>query len=133
LLYYADFDFNALGDKDNKWVHYYDSVKEGMSHPFFILFPAFDTTYLHLFKKRQEVHDNLTKFLQNLDDIIDQKRKLVHQNIHTPGRADKDLLTLMIESELNEDGEHMTNEELRVNTNKIIVFFKDVWQLILFN
>ena len=85
-----------------------------MSHPFFIFFPAFDTKYLHLFKKRQEVHDNLTKFLQNLDDIIDEKRKVVHERRDTTPDENKDLLTLMIESELNEDGQSMTNEELRV-------------------
>lgn len=79
MITITGFDFNALGDKDNKWVHYYDSVKNGMSNPFFILFPAFDTAYVHCFKKRKEVHDNLTKFLQNLDHIIDEKRKLVKQ------------------------------------------------------
>lgn len=116
IFFDIDFDFNALGDKNSKWVHYYDTVKEGMSHPFFIFFPAFDTKYVHWFKERQEVHNNLNTFLQNLDDIIDEKRKLVHQNSHTTGRADKDLLTLMLESELNEDGEHMSNEELRVSS-----------------
>lgn len=111
---YVDFDFNALGDKNNKWVHYYDSVKEGMSHPFFIFFPAFDTKYLGLFKKRQEVHDNLTKFLENIDHIIDEKRKIVHQKKNTTSDENKDLLTLMIESELNDSSEKMSNEELRV-------------------
>ncbi|CAO3614072.1 unnamed protein product [Mucor hiemalis] len=115
-----DFDFNALGDKNNKWVHYYDSVKEGMSHPFFIFFPAFDTKYLGLFKKRQEVHDNLTKFLENIDHIIDEKRKIVHQKKNTTSDENKDLLTLMIESELNDSSEKMSNEELRSN---LCIFF----------
>jgi cytochrome P450 len=103
-----------LGDKNNKWVHYYDSVKLGMSNPFFIFFPAFDTKYLHLFKKRKEVHDNLTKFLENIDSIIDEKRRIVHENIDKTSDEEKDLLTLMLESELNESGEKLSNEELRV-------------------
>lgn len=110
----VDFDFNALGDKNNKWVNYYNSVKEGMSNPFYIFFPAFDTKYVHLFKERKEVHDNLTKFLENIDHIIDEKRKIVKENINKPSDEEKDLLTLMLESELNEDGEKLSNEELRV-------------------
>ncbi|KAI8085855.1 cytochrome P450 [Gilbertella persicaria] len=115
-----DFDFNALGDKNSQWVRYYDSVKDGMSHPFYIFFPAFDTKYLYLQKKRKEVHDNLDKFLQNLDKIIEDKRKLVHENKDTTRDEDKDLLALMIESELNEEGAKLTNEELRSN---LCIFF----------
>ncbi|KAI9484150.1 MAG: cytochrome P450 [Benjaminiella poitrasii] len=116
-----DFDFNALGDKHNKWVDYYDSVKDGMSHPFYIFFPAFDTTFLHLFKKRKAVHDKLDRFLENMDNIINEKRKIVQERIQTnTNDEDKDLLTLMIESELTDEGEKMSNDELRSN---LCIFF----------
>jgi cytochrome P450 len=112
---FLDFDFNAISDKNSKWVHYYDSVKDGMSNPLFIFFPAFDSTYVHLFKKRKQMHDNLTEFLKNIDSIIDQKRQTVYENIkNSKQEEEKDLLTLMIESELREDGEKLSNEELRV-------------------
>ncbi|CEP12637.1 hypothetical protein [Parasitella parasitica] len=110
-----DFDFNALGDKNNKWVYYYDSVKLGMASPFFVLFPAFDTKWVHWFKKRQQIHDNMTKFKENLDNIITQKRALVARNMSNGLESEKDLLTLMIESEMSLGSETMSDEELRSN------------------
>ncbi|KAI8361722.1 cytochrome P450 [Blakeslea trispora] len=115
-----DFDFNALGDRDSKWVHYYDSIKEGMSNPFYIFFPAFDTKYLHLFKRRKQMHENLEKFLANIDMMIEQKRKLVHEKMHTVRDEDKDLLTLMIESGLSEGDDKLSDDELRSN---LCIFF----------
>jgi 16S rRNA A1518/A1519 N6-dimethyltransferase RsmA/KsgA/DIM1 with predicted DNA glycosylase/AP lyase activity len=88
-----------------------------MSNPLFIFFPALDSTYVHLFKKRKQMHDNLTEFLKNIDSIIDQKRQTVYENIkNSKQEEEKDLLTLMIESELREDGEKLSNEELRVRS-----------------
>ncbi|CAO0796787.1 unnamed protein product [Mucor circinelloides] len=110
-----DFDFNALGDKNNKWVHYYDSIKIGMANPFFMIFPAFDTKWVHWFKKRQQVHENMAKFKENLDNIITEKRALVAKNMTDGLESEKDLLTLMIESEMSLGGETMSNEELRSN------------------
>jgi cytochrome P450 len=112
---HLDFDFNALGDKNNKWVHYYDSIKIGMANPFFMIFPAFDTKWVHWFKKRQQVHDNMAKFKENLDNIITEKRALVAKNMSDGLESEKDLLTLMIESEMSLGGETMSNEELRVS------------------
>jgi cytochrome P450 len=95
-------------------------VKAGMSHPLFIFFPAFDTKYLNWFPKRKAVHDNLTIFLENLDSIIDQKKELVRgkrcklKDEFETNDGEKDLLTLLIESEMNDGGAHMSNEELRV-------------------
>lgn len=111
----VDFDFNALGDKNNKWVHYYDSIKIGMANPFFMIFPAFDTKWVHWFKKRQQVHENMAKFKENLDNIITEKRALVAKNMTDGLESEKDLLTLMIESEMSLGGETMSNEELRVS------------------
>jgi cytochrome P450 len=99
-----------------------------MAHPFFIFFPAFDTKYVNLFPKRKAVHDNLTSFLENIDSIIDGKRKLVLEKRSKPKNEDetndedKDLLTLMIESEMNDGGAQMTNEELRVCYYKTFFF-----------
>lgn len=103
-------------------MHYYDTVKNGFSDPVFLFIPAFDTTLLHLFKKRQEIHDNLTKFLKNLDGIIDEKRKLVQNKVINETKdEERDLLTLMIESEMNEDeGNKMSNEELSVSYKEYI-------------
>jgi cytochrome P450 len=81
-----------------------------------MIFPSFDTKWVHWFKKRQEVHDNMTKFKENLDNIITEKRALVNKNLSNGQESEKDLLTLMIESEMSLGGETMSDEELRVST-----------------
>lgn len=113
--YSLDFDFNALGDKNNKWVKYYDTVKGGMSHSFFLFFPMFDTKFVNWFKERKQVHDMLSEFLENIDNIINEKRRLVKENKNIKRDEEKDLLTLMIESEINGEGEGLSNEELQVS------------------
>jgi cytochrome P450 len=81
----------------------------------FILFPQLDTKYLSWFKRRQEVHDMLTEFIGNINDIINQKRQLVKENKNNKSDdAEKDLVTLMIESEGKGEGEGLSNEELQV-------------------
>lgn len=108
-----DFDFNALGDKNSKWVTYYDAIKEGLVQPGFIIFPGFDTKYVGWFKKRKQLHGMLTEFIDNIDDIIEQKRKIVKENKNNKAEdGEKDLVTLMIESA--EQGEGLSNEELHV-------------------
>lgn len=89
-----------------------------MANPFFMIFPAFDTKWVHWFKKRQQVHDNMAKFKENLDNIITEKRALVAKNMSDGLESEKDLLTLMIESEMSLGGETMSNEELRVSSTK---------------
>jgi cytochrome P450 len=89
-----------------------------MGDAFFLFFPIFDTKYLDLFKKRKQIHDNLSEFLQNLDNIIESRRQAISENTHTSGpEGEKDLLTLMIESEMRQDGTVLSNEELRVSTH----------------
>lgn len=118
--FFKGFNFNALGDKDNKWVSGYNSIREGMVKPLYILMPIFDTKFVHLIPDRQKAHDNLTDFLNMLDTIINDKR----EQIAAKKAADiedheKDLLTLMIESEMNPESEGavMSNEELKVCIN----------------
>ncbi|KAG0788485.1 hypothetical protein G6F16_001452 [Rhizopus arrhizus] len=113
------FDFHAIEDKESKWVEYYESVMQGMASPFYIVFPSFDTKYVHWFSKREQLHDNLSKLMENMDEIIEKKRKLVYENVQGESK-EKDLLTLMIESELKSEGESLSNEELRSN---LCIFF----------
>ncbi|KAI9279366.1 cytochrome P450 [Sporodiniella umbellata] len=113
------FDFHAIEDKESEWVNYYDSIMKGMAQPFYILLPIFDTRYLHWFEKRQQVHDYLSKLLEKMDVMIDERRKQVLENTSSTSNPEKDLLTLMIESEANA-GEGLTNEELRAD---LCIFF----------
>lgn len=111
------FDFNSLKDQNNEWVLGYNSIKEGMVHPLYILFPIFDTKLVRWIPSRLKAHDNLTNFLNMLGKIIEHKRQVIREKKQTSAIADneKDLLTLMIESEMNGgDGEVLSNEELKV-------------------
>lgn len=94
---------------------YYDAIKDGLINPIFILFPKLDTKYLGWFKERREVHAMLTEFIDNIDGIIDEKRRLVKEKKNNEtDDGEKDLLTLMIESEAKGEGEGLSNEELQV-------------------
>ncbi|KAI7862742.1 cytochrome P-450 cyp509A1 [Spinellus fusiger] len=114
------FDFRALVDKNNKWVENYNNIKEGMTRLFFLIFPILDTKLLHLFPKRQALHEKLNEFLGMLDSIIDQKRRtIIKEDTNQEGDNGKDLLTLMIESEMSGEGA-LSDEELRSN---LCIFF----------
>ncbi|KAI9253390.1 cytochrome P450 [Phascolomyces articulosus] len=116
------FNFNALIDKHNEWVEGYERVRDGMMKPLYILLPILDTKLVHWFPKRQEAHQSLTNFLNMLDKIIINKRETIQEKRDKQIEDnEKDLLSLMIESEMNEeDGAVMSNEELKSN---LCVFF----------
>ncbi|KAI8075069.1 cytochrome P-450 cyp509A1 [Gongronella butleri] len=116
-----DFDFHAMEQRDNEWVNRYNDIKEGILDPFFLIFSTFDTTLLNLFPSRRRLHRTMDEFLGMLDSIIVERRALLaERGIDTSIRdEDKDLLTLMIESEQSE-GEGLSNEELRRN---LCIFF----------
>ncbi|ORX59605.1 cytochrome P-450 cyp509A1 [Hesseltinella vesiculosa] len=115
-----DFDFHALDQRDNEWVERYNAIKVGILDPFFLIFSVFDTTLLNWFPKRRAVHQKLTEFLGMLDAIIEQRRTELEKGTNTAIKdEDKDLLTLMIESERTE-GAGLSNEELRRN---LCIFF----------
>ncbi|KAI8333842.1 cytochrome P450 [Chlamydoabsidia padenii] len=113
------FDFHALENRDNEWVENYDSIKEGMLDPFFLVFPFFDTTFLNWFPKRQQIHKKLDKFLDMIGNMIEKRRSDLNQGKQMVDAQDRDLLTLMIESEQSENAS-LSNDELRRN---LCVFF----------
>lgn len=86
--------------------------------------PIFDTKFVHLIPDRQKAHDNLTDFLNMLDTIINDKREqIAAKKAAEIEDHEKDLLTLMIESEMNpeSDGAVMSNEELKVCINHCLI------------
>ncbi|KAI8077707.1 cytochrome P450 [Halteromyces radiatus] len=116
--YLLSFDFKALEDQENEWVSVYNSVKDGIMSPFFLVFSIFDTDWVHLFPKRAKAHDNMTRFLNMLDSIIEKKRLALKENKNrnqSLDAQDRDLLTMMIESEDGNGGAALSNEELRKN------------------
>lgn len=116
------FDFNAIRDKNSPWVQTYNTVSAGVFDPFFFLFPKLDSKYLWLFPKRALIHKELDKFFNMLDGIIVFKREQLNDSNYqneSLNENEKDLLTLMIESEKRGEG-IMTNVELR---NNLSLFF----------
>jgi cytochrome P450 len=72
-----------------------------------------------MFPQRQKEHAFLDKFITMLDDLIEKRRNGIKMGQkYNPFLDDneKDLLTLMLESEMEGNGK-MTNEELRVKKN----------------
>ncbi|KAF7723243.1 cytochrome P450-dit2 [Apophysomyces ossiformis] len=115
------FDFHALEEPNNKWVMMYNSIMAGHEDRFYDYLPFLEQRFLWLFPGRRKLHQKLTEFLAMLDDIIVHKREALEKRIPNPHlqENEKDLLTLMIESELNGEGA-MSNEELKSN---LCVFF----------
>ena len=110
------FDFNAISDRNNKWVEIYDSINHGMRDPMFFIFPFLESKLLWLFPKRRALHKQMDEFLGMLDVVIKNKREALangdksNQNLE---ENERDLLSLMIECE--EEGESMDNEALKSN------------------
>lgn len=95
----------------------YNTVSSGIFDPFFFIFPKFDSDYLWMFPKRVAIFKELDRFFGMLDNIIESKREMIkdedYQN-DSLNENEKDLLTLLIESESRGEGV-MSNKELRVN------------------
>ncbi|KAI8093091.1 cytochrome P-450 cyp509A1 [Halteromyces radiatus] len=114
------FNFSSLLDKNSEWKQIYDDVNRNVMDPMYALFPFLEQKFLWLFPKRQQAHKTLDKFLGMLNGIVEHKRQVLKNNIdNNVEEAEKDLLTLMIESELRGEGV-LTNEELMADLG---VFF----------
>ncbi|KAI8093087.1 cytochrome P-450 cyp509A1 [Halteromyces radiatus] len=106
------FNFNSVLDKNSEWKQIYDDVSLGVRDPLYLLFPFLEQKLLWFFPKRQQVHKTLDKFLGMLNGIVEHKRRVLRENVDNGvEEAEKDLLTLMIESELRGEGV-LTNDEL---------------------
>nr|BDB32877.1 cytochrome P450 monooxygenase [Thamnidium elegans] len=111
------FEFNAIKDSKSKWSTMYGSIAKGLSDHKFYIFPVLDQSLLWLFPKRKLLHQYLDEFLSVMDEIILHKRELIKNSKNENNdleENEKDFLTLMIESELRDEGV-MSNEELKAN------------------
>ncbi|KAI9029852.1 cytochrome P450 [Phycomyces nitens] len=114
------FDFNAIDEPENEWVRVFKSIKQGINVPIWLFFPKLEQIFLWMFPKRLKVHNDLTRFLEMIDGVIDKKRATIENSRHDKSiqTNEKDLLTLMLESEDGKD--KLSNKELKSN---ICVFF----------
>lgn len=116
------FEFNAIGAPDGDWVHKYNHVSDHLLEFPYIFWPVLDTYLRFLFPRRQAKHADLSTLNDLFNNVIKTKREnlaMINSNVE---EAEKDLLTLMIESGRgeNEDSEPLTDEELR---SELVLFF----------
>lgn len=119
------FEINALKDPDNEWLRTYQSIINGMQDPLFFFFPILEARFLHMFPKRKLIHDDCDRFLKLMDEMIEEKRKVVNDSVKSETLEriqEKDILTMLLESEKSGDDSdtYMTNEELKVQINFIM-------------
>ncbi|KAI9028827.1 cytochrome P450, partial [Phycomyces nitens] len=114
-----DFDFNAIEQPDSPWVSIYEKVDKALVHPFHAFFPKADQYLLWMMPDRKQAHKDLDVFLKMIDNVIISKQKSLRENKSNENleNSEKDLLTLMLESE---QGNTLSAIELRSN---MCVFF----------
>lgn len=90
------------------------------------MFPFFDRNLLWINRTRRGKHEDLTQFLNLIDGIIEHKRKVIQdQEFNDVKESERDLLTLMIESEKAGEGA-LTNGELKVWDN---IYSYSLWHV----
>jgi cholesterol 24(S)-hydroxylase len=116
------FDFNSLTDQNNEYVEKYHSIMRGIHEPIYYLLPFLETKLFWMFPKRQKMHQNLDDLTAMIEGIIDKKRlKIQNGEENNLEENEKDLLSLMLESEFKGEGK-LTTEELTVC---IYIYFGD--------
>ncbi|CAO3635478.1 unnamed protein product [Cunninghamella blakesleeana] len=116
-----DFEFNSLKNKNDEMVNMYHEIKKGVDDPPFLFFPFLDTKLSWLFPRRRYLQGLVKKFHTMLDEVIENKRRIlknqkVKSNIDD---SEKDILTLMLESELSGQ-KVLTDSEIKSDLN---IFF----------
>lgn len=93
-------------------------MNHGILDPLFFIFPVLEAHFLWMFPKRKQIHNELKKFQGMIRGVIEEKRRKIESGENQNAvleENEKDLLTLMLESEMKGEGK-MTDEELEVNT-----------------
>ncbi|CAO3601125.1 unnamed protein product [Absidia cylindrospora] len=115
------FDFDSILNKDSKWVTVYNGIITGVTNPLFFLVPVLDSHFRWFFRDRKKKYILVEQFHGMIAGIIEKKRKTLQEKSNDAlDDAEKDILTLMLESEFSEGGGILTDDEIKSNLN---VFF----------
>ncbi|CAO3627229.1 unnamed protein product [Cunninghamella echinulata] len=101
---------------------YISRYYRSFTRSYLFLFPFLEKRFLWLFAKRKQKHQLAAKMHTMLNKVVENKRQAMKNQDNkqnTNADEEKDLLTLMLESEENGEGS-LTNEELNSNLN---IFF----------
>lgn len=120
---HIDFDFNSLEDPDGIYPTQYKEIIKGTRDPVFIFFPFIERRLGFLFKKSGRTKRLISEFYDMINEIVVHKRHVLeHSSVNENlDENEKDLLTLMIEAELQGEGA-LSNDELMVRN--IFTYFK---------
>lgn len=111
-----DFDFDSISNADSEWMQRYFRISQAIDDLPFLIFTFLDNKlFSSLVPRRRRAHQDVDAFLSMIDGVIERKRALLKDSDSSDvPQNEKDLLTLLIEAESDENG-YMTNEELRSN------------------
>ncbi|KAI8883865.1 cytochrome P450 [Backusella circina FSU 941] len=114
------FDFKAIKEGKSEWLLTYEKILKGFTDKLYFIFPFLDKHFLWMQPERRAIHQELDRFLEMIDGVIESKRQeLKEGKILNSLLNEKDLLTLLLEAEAKGE-DSLTNEELKRN---ICLFF----------
>ncbi|ORX55730.1 cytochrome P-450 cyp509A1 [Hesseltinella vesiculosa] len=115
-----DFEFKSVEEKNSYWKEVYDHVMNAHKQPLYALFNILDKKFSSLIPSRKASFDLADEFLGMLKGVIEKKRASLKVNQNQGiDEKERDLLSLMIESEMRGDGQ-LSDEEI---LNDLVVFF----------
>lgn len=120
LLKLLGFDFQSLKGDPEGWTQTYEKIVASIFDPWITIFAKIDFIYKYVSANRRRTIESTTKFNSMLGKMIDTKRQqLIDNGVDTNiPETEKDLLTLMLEADIQGEGRAHTTTELRVSIMK---------------
>ncbi|KAF1802379.1 hypothetical protein V8B55DRAFT_1594502 [Mucor lusitanicus] len=114
------FDFQSLRGDPQQWTETYHIVMSNIFNPLSNLFIKFSFLLKHISPKFVKTQAATRRLLSMMEDLADEKRqKILNGEMQNLSDQEKDLLTMMIEADI-EEGTKTTTIQLRQN---IAIFF----------
>lgn len=116
------YDFEALDNPVNHKVQTYNDINHGTRDPIYFFFPFLEQKFLWALPKRRELHRKMDDMNAIFNSIIEHKRLTLASTKVKTEDAEKDLLTLMLEAnvEATDPKHRLSDSELR---DDLAVFF----------
>ncbi|ORZ01521.1 cytochrome P450 [Syncephalastrum racemosum] len=111
------FDFHALDNHNNEWEVAYEMIRKELVSPLTNMLARYDYILKYIIPGRAEKQAAVSKINHLLSDIANERRKMIKRNpdmLKVPD-SEKDLLTLMLESDLENSDDPASEELIRAN------------------
>lgn len=110
-----NFDFESLDKtENNEWTEAYTNIQEALKSPIPVVFAKYDWALRYILPGRSKLLKNVDRLNGLLLSIAEKRRQEIKdKKFDDRTDGEKDLLTLILESELREDG-FIDNEEIKV-------------------